>query len=412
MRIPPFLIACLAALGAVVPEACGQTVPEPPLPGEVAPESAGLPPVLEPGHYFPEGTAALPDNPAFPFPFSGEESGPPGLSGDAAGMPGPPETEFFDEDVPLPPEFEDEIIGPKLQPRKNIRLPDDPLRPLPLPGAQPGAEVEPPNVTPRAEWIRNPRKARKISIEQSKPLLLFFACIFDSTPVDPVTKRSMVQPTAALNDDLLTTVEFNEFASQKLVLALLHFPSNSQRNAKPEVYTRERLAALERFKKHFKVRGFPCLILLDEEGNEIERISGYRRASIDGSRELYSTAHVIIDRLKVAVERLDARRAAKRERLENLAAQGYRLWTSRSGHTLFAGFVGVNREVVVLRDESGRRRRIRHDELSIIDRAWIHRKRTNTLPPPRTDPPAPPGKPPDTAGEEVPTGLSLSRQSP
>src|SRR5690606_37991853 len=155
-----------------------------------------------------------------------------------------------------------------------------------------------------------------------------------------------------------------------------------QRRANPEIYTDARLHALERFKKYFRVRGFPCLLLLDENGRELERIGGYRRMSLDGSRELYSTAHIVMNRLRVAVERWEQRRAAAAERREKLAAAGYREWTSRNGsYSLFAGFVGANDQVVVLTDENNRRRRVRTQQLSILDRAWIRKKLTRSLPP-------------------------------
>ena len=176
-------------------------------------------------------------------------------------------------------------------------------------------------------------------------------------------------PSIALTDDLLATPEFNAFASSRMVLARLFYPIGSPGSE----FTPERLAALKQFKEYFKVNGFPCLLLLDENGRELERIKGYVRVKTGRGEEL-SSALPLMERLRVAVERREAVVAAGDERRQRLEAQQYRDWTSQAGSRLFGKLVSSAGGEVVLRDEIGGLRRVALEQLSIVDQAWIWRQ--------------------------------------
>ena len=154
-----------------------------------------------------------------------------------------------------------------------------------------------------------------------------------------------------------------------MVLARLFYPIGSPGSE----FTPERLAALKQFKEYFKVNGFPCLLLLDENGRELERIKGYVRVKTGRGEEL-SSALPLMERLRVAVERREAVVAAGDERRQRLEAQQYRDWTSQAGSRLFGKLVSSAGGEVVLRDEIGGLRRVALEQLSIVDQAWIWRQ--------------------------------------
>ena len=78
---------------------------------------------------------------------------------------------------------------------------------LPVPGIE---------LATKAIWHKSPREARKASIAQGKPLLMFFAQRWDGAC-----------PSILLNDDLFAMPEFNEFAASRLILTSLQYPVGS-----------------------------------------------------------------------------------------------------------------------------------------------------------------------------------------
>ena len=182
----------------------------------------------------------------------------------------------------------------------------------------------------------------------------------------------------AMTDALLATPEFNEFASSHLVLTRLFYPIGSPDK---KVFTPERLAALQQFKEYFKVKGFPCLILLDENGREIERQTGYVRTKTGRGVDL-SRAGPILERLKTAVLRREAVIAAADEKMDRLLKQNYREWTSQAGTKLLAKLVSSTASEVILMDAEGELRRVASEQLCIVDRAVISRQAKGMLPAP------------------------------
>ena len=70
--------------------------------------------------------------------------------------------------------------------------------------------------------------------------------------------------------ETLSKAEFKEFAKKNLVLVELDYPNKKQQSAALK-------AANEKWKKEYKVSGFPTLVLLDSNGKEIGRQEGYSK---------------------------------------------------------------------------------------------------------------------------------------
>ncbi len=348
------LAALIPALVGVLASAA-QGV-EPPLPGEDSPRpiAEAFQPLLQPGDELPPGSEApaLPEGPAITPPELFPE-----------GMPGAVEFDGSDgiDGLPLPPG--DPV--PALTPSPPADGRSTPL--LPAPALTPGLpELE---LAARAYWHRSPREAREISRRERKPLLIYFYQRMKSAPAGPDGK-SMGDPNVSISDDLLASKEFIELANNSMVLTMLFYPIGSPSKTD---YPEAKLAALAHFKSHFKIKGFPTLLLLDENGREIERVSGYARRKTHLGVEI-STAPPILERLRTAVERREAVVAAADERLRRLTAQNYREWTSKAGTKLFAKLVSATADEVTLMDETGALRRVPLEQLWIVDQAVIHRQ--------------------------------------
>lgn len=321
---------------------------EPPLPGEDESAPSDFQPLLEPGDTLPPDRQAPPEKNSRPL--------------------APPEL------------FPVESLGPDADGKvPGLILPDDRITPPGLPGLpgspdpSPDGLLPPPSSIPGLElatvayWHKNPREAREIAKKEQKPLLMLF-CYDRRLSPTVVGKTAMADPTTALDADVLSSEDFKTFASGHLVLTRLLYPVGSP-NEKD--YPPAKLKALMDFKSFFKAR-MPCLILLDENGKEIERVSKYTRIKGSDGKEL-SAAGPILDRLKLAVHRREVVIANNRERMDRLRSQNYREWTSKSGSTLLAKLVSSSPGGITLMDEHGALFRVLPPQLCILDRAWIQR---------------------------------------
>lgn len=357
MRFFPF-IALLGYLGGTLRAA------EPPLPGEEGtlppPASSDFQPLLQPGEELPPGTEAphLPDGPAVMPP----ELFPENMPGVSDGTDGLPMDQTLDYQLHPPDSSHPSLLPPGTLPDEAPLLPAPAtnLNDVTLPGLQLAA---------RAHWHRSPREAREISKKERKPLLIFFRQKWKSGPAGPNQGVSS-DPNIAINDDLLSTQEFNEFAASRVVLTSLFYPIGSP----GKEFTPEHLAALKQFKEYFNVKGFPTVILLDEKGNEIERLRGYARIKTGPAAQEYSAAPPLLERLRRAVEKREKTIADQDERMNRLIAQNYRQWTSKAGSKLFAKLVAATPEEAVLMDENGALVRVAMAQLWIVDQAWIRRQ--------------------------------------
>ena len=81
------------------------------------------------------------------------------------------------------------------------------------------------------------------------------------------TGSDWCSPCKMLHDKVLIQKEFLDHASKNMVLVMLDFP-----RSKPQ--TAELKKANEGLREKFNIEGFPTLILLDSEGNELAREVG------------------------------------------------------------------------------------------------------------------------------------------
>lgn len=71
-----------------------------------------------------------------------------------------------------------------------------------------------------------------------------------------------------LHKEVLSTKEFADYATRRLVLVELDFP-------RQKAQSEARKNANRKLQKQYKVDGFPTLVLLDPQGKEVSRMVGY-----------------------------------------------------------------------------------------------------------------------------------------
>lgn len=105
-------------------------------------------------------------------------------------------------------------------------------------------------------WYTNYEQAVNESRASSKPMILFF------------TGSDWCGWCHKLEDEVLNTHEFAEAAKDKFVFVKLDFPMHSQSDATT-------LAQNKQLQKKFEVKGFPTLVILDDQQQQIG-VTGYR----------------------------------------------------------------------------------------------------------------------------------------
>lgn len=112
----------------------------------------------------------------------------------------------------------------------------------------------------QAEWGTDYAKALAAAEKSGRPILVNF------------TGSDWCGFCIRLKDEVLTKPEFTAWAADKLVLLELDFPRNKEQSAAE----REQNAEL---KKKYAVRGYPTLVVLGADGQEIDRFVGYAPGS-------------------------------------------------------------------------------------------------------------------------------------
>ncbi|MDB6072074.1 MAG: hypothetical protein JWL81_3245 [Verrucomicrobiales bacterium] len=336
---------------------------EPPLTGEEGPPPATdvFQPLLEPGDALPADSVApvLPDAPAVLPPELFPETGPGSDGVDGLPLDGPPGSPLPGDSFIPPPPGEPPLLPPPGLP----------------PAVDPAPTIPGMEMAARAFWHRSPREARETARREKKPMLIFFYQKWKSAPGGAAAGiagsggDALPDPNIAVSDDLLASPEFVAFAQRSLVLTYLFYPIGIPGSK----YTPEQLTALRNFKEYFKVKGFPTLILLDENGREIERVKGYSRIRTGRGVNL-NASEPILERLKTAVARRETVIQAAEEKHRRLTSQNFRDFTSKTGSRLFAKLVSCSPTEVVLMDENNTLRRVSPEQLWIVDLALIHRQ--------------------------------------
>src|SRR5690606_25528662 len=111
------------------------------------------------------------------------------------------------------------------------------------------------------EWLTDLPKAQAQAKAENKMVLLDF------------TGSDWCPPCKALHKNVLSKPEFEAYAKTNLVLVEVDFP-----NKKPQ--SAELKKANKDLQKKFNIEAYPTIIVLDSEGKEIHRKTGYGGASV------------------------------------------------------------------------------------------------------------------------------------
>ena len=105
------------------------------------------------------------------------------------------------------------------------------------------------------EWLQDFAKAKAIAEQRGRPLLLDF------------TGSDWCPPCMMLKAEVFDKQEFKNYAKQNLVLVKLDFP---QRKILPAAIKQQNYGLAEKY----RIEGYPTIILLDAQGNELGK-TGY-----------------------------------------------------------------------------------------------------------------------------------------
>ena len=119
-----------------------------------------------------------------------------------------------------------------------------------------------------ATWESNPRDAMRRAIALDRPLLIL------------LTAPSWSENSQKFNHEVVLSQTFNDFVRDKLVLSFLDYPQRIT-NA-PD--------SMRKFKERYQVRGYPTILLLDHEGRELWRRTGYSPGRAKDYFEDFKTA--------------------------------------------------------------------------------------------------------------------------
>ena len=109
----------------------------------------------------------------------------------------------------------------------------------------------------QSKWLTNPIEARNQARKENKVILLDF------------TGSDWCPPCKRLKAEVFDTPQFDEFARKKLVLLEVDFPRDK---SKLDAATHAENAKL---KQRFRVNSYPTVILLDQNSQELGRMTGF-----------------------------------------------------------------------------------------------------------------------------------------
>lgn len=202
----------------------------------------------------------------------------------------------------------------------------------------------------RGPWEESETIAKQRAAREGKPLLIWFT---DSAR-SPMCK--------ALSEELFSTPEFEEWASEKIIR--LRVDANIQAND-PDLSLGEKEDRLvevgsyvKRLKKRYKVLGQPSLIMLNPSGEVIARPRGYKRGQADFIWGVLKHNEVVSAH-------------AYTQWKAGLEKKGYREWRDRKDRKVFAKLTSYSKGTLTLIEPDGTRSRTQENKLSEEDRAWI-----------------------------------------
>lgn len=105
-------------------------------------------------------------------------------------------------------------------------------------------------------WLTDMEKAKEIAKKENKAILLNF------------TGSDWCGFCIKLKDKVFTTKEFQEYASENLVLVEVDFPDKKKL---PDDLKK----ANEKLKNQFGIQGYPTIVIVDASGNKLGEAVGY-----------------------------------------------------------------------------------------------------------------------------------------
>ena len=214
------------------------------------------------------------------------------------------------------------------------------------PEVVPDADSPEPNI---AKWHRNPKKAHKLAKEQGKYHLMALLGIEWPTPKNPSRLIAM---------EVLNTAHFAEKTRDDFVLSFVDYPPN--KNDWSDTH--------KKLKSYYGVKGFPAVIVFDDQGKQVGVVAGYKSTAEEDDRKLLFS--VEFNQLIKSDKEAKEREIAHHKRLVDL---GFREWKSKQGSLLFARLERANDKVAVFRDSDNRKRKVLLKQLWIGDRELVKR---------------------------------------
>lgn len=200
----------------------------------------------------------------------------------------------------------------------------------------------------RGPWHVSYQEARRTSMRQGKPLLVWFT----DSQKSPICR--------VLSAEVFSQPEFNRWAEEEIVRLRLDFnvkgESRGRMTSEDDRIRKEDY--LEKLKERYNVRGLPTVLLLAPDGSVSSSYRGYTRTYGD----FYQS------RLKNDVESALEHHEKWKKRMMR---RSYREWTDRDGRTVFAKLARYSAGEMILVEPDGKRLRTRLDQLSNEDQAWI-----------------------------------------
>jgi thioredoxin-related protein len=202
----------------------------------------------------------------------------------------------------------------------------------------------------RGPWEQSETIAKKRSVREGKPLLIWFT----DSQSNPLCK--------AVSQELFATDDFGKWATEKLVrLKVDTFISvdDSDPDADQSENRRSQINHYnDAIKKRYKVMGFPSLVMLSPSGEVVGTYRGYKRGD----------SVLLWGKLKHA-EAISAE--SYKSWRSGLEKKGYRDWHDRKERKVFARLTSYSAGTLALIEPDGTRSRTTEDKLSDPDREWI-----------------------------------------
>jgi thioredoxin-related protein len=211
----------------------------------------------------------------------------------------------------------------------------------------------------RGPWEQSEAIAKKRSVREGKPLLIWFT----DSQRSPMCK--------ALSQELFSKHEFGAWATEKLVRlrvdAAVKVEGLDMDLGSKETLEIERVRYIAKLKKRYKVLGYPTLVMLSPSGDVVSRPRGYKRGDAEYFWGLIKQAEV-------------AASVSYQAWRTGLEKKGYREWQDRRGRKIFAKLLSYSKGTLVMVEPDGSRAQTEEVKLSDQDRSWIaEQKRIRNL---------------------------------